>query len=84
MYVVVQIRKSNAPVSGKLPTDVQEAVSRLGTTLRPMHPGVNDPNLASYYYAETPDQPTAEQVIARLRQCNSVEAAYLKPPEGPP
>lgn len=84
MYVVVQVRRTSASVSGQLPADLQEAVSRVGINLRPMHPGVTDPNLASYYYVETPDQPAAERVIAQLRQCNSVEAAYLKPPEGPP
>jgi hypothetical protein len=89
MYVVVQIRRSlledssHSP-SGLLPADLQQEISRLGVNLVPMHPGTTDPTLASYFYVETPDQPTAERVIAQLQKHNAVEAAFLKPPEGPP
>jgi hypothetical protein len=89
MYVVVQLRPSTKEeclrsTSGQIPADLQEALSRLGTKLLPMHSGVNDAGVSNYFYAETPDQPTAERVIAQLQKHNSVEAAFLKPPEGPP
>lgn len=90
MYVVVLVRELPSVAQGlrslvgQLPADVHEAELRLGINLRPMHPGVNDPVLSRYFYIETPDQTAAERVIAQLQQCKSVEAAYLKPPEGPP
>jgi hypothetical protein len=31
-----------------------------------------------------PDTATAERMIARLKNCEAVEAAYLKPPDAMP
>jgi hypothetical protein len=88
MYVVVHLRQSPSVAvhtrSGQIPADVRAAAAQLGLSIRPMHPGVEDPALASTFYVEIPDQPAAERVITQLQQCTSVEAAYLKPPEGPP
>ena len=89
MYVTVQIKPPAAAersryVPGQLPAELREAESSLGITIQPMHPGTTDPTLASYFYVDVPDQPAAERVIALLRQYSSVEAAFLKPPEGPP
>ena len=89
MYVVIRIKPDSmceGPhlVPGEIPADLRDAASRLGINIQPMHPGVTDPTLASYFYVETPDQPTADRVIGQLQQLKSVEAAFLKPPEGPP
>jgi hypothetical protein len=56
-----------------------QVVEELGVALAPVHPGAEDPQLAPYFTIEVPDHATAEQVIARLQQCQAVEAAYLKP-----
>jgi hypothetical protein len=89
MYVIVQVAPPAAvrgpdSASAGLPLDLKEAASRLGIDVRPMHPGVDDPALARYFYVEAPDQPAAERVIAQLQKLRGVEAAFLKPPEGPP
>jgi hypothetical protein len=47
--------------------------------LEPVHPGVEDPLLASYFMAEVPDSTTAEWVIIHLRKSKAIEAAYRKP-----
>jgi hypothetical protein len=88
MYVVVQIRPladlDSSETSSRIPGDLQELSHRLGIELKPLHVGTQDPTLARYLYVEVPNQQMAEQIIARLQSCNSVEAAYLKLPEAPP
>jgi hypothetical protein len=49
--------------------------------LEPLHPGAEEPHLASYFTVEVQDPATADQVIARLKHCHAIEAAYLKPPD---
>lgn len=87
MYVVVQVSPASLAENSDgfpvLTENLQQEISHLGIHLTPMHPGVKDPTLASYFYVETPDQPAAERVIVQLQKQNAVEAAYLKPPEGP-
>jgi hypothetical protein len=56
----------------------------LGVVLRPMHPGTEDPDLMTYFMAESPDLETANRLIHRLQEFESVEAAYVKPPDEPP
>jgi hypothetical protein len=51
----------------------------LGITLEPVHPGVSDPTLASYFTVEVPDEDTAERVVERLKLCKAVDGAYIKP-----
>ena len=64
--------------------EIAEAASGMGVSLEPMHPGVEDAELAQYFTVQVPDTTTAEEVINRLRSCEAVEAAYLKPPETMP
>ncbi|OEU57551.1 MAG: hypothetical protein BA871_09590 [Desulfuromonadales bacterium C00003096] len=87
MHVIIQV---SADVARALhqhtpPTiDSQEltkAAKELGVLLKAMHPGAEDPLLTPYFMIEAPDSTIAEQVIARIRQCKSTEAAYLKPPD---
>ena len=54
---------------------VVAAAASLGLQLRPMHPGSDDPELASWFIAETDDS----EVVSALRLIAGVEAAYLKP-----
>ena len=51
--------------------------------LHPLHPGVDDPALSSQFALEAEDQ-HAEAIAGRLRALPGVEAAYVKPPAGPP
>jgi hypothetical protein len=88
MYVVVQTRRladlQSLQTPSRIPGELQALAQQLGVEIKPLHPGTQDPTLIQHLYVEVPDQQMAEQVIARLQQCNSVEAAYLKPPEEPP
>ncbi|HEY0323790.1 MAG TPA: hypothetical protein VGC66_22750 [Pyrinomonadaceae bacterium] len=87
MYITVQLDKEAAlALQGQQPeTDASrqiiEAANELGATLKPMHPGTADPDLASYFFVEVPDAATAERVISRLSRSSAITAAYLKPPD---
>jgi hypothetical protein len=54
-----------------------------GVTLEPMHPGVDDDELRTWYYADVDDERT-DEVLDRLRHDEAIEAAYVKPPESLP
>ena len=56
-------------------------IEAFGLTLEPMHRDTDDPTLQSYFVVEVPDHATAQRVMARLRQLEAVEAAYVKPPD---
>jgi len=85
MRITAQVRRdvSLALQRRQAPTTASEELARvteeLEVVLEPIHPGAEDPSLASYYTLEVPDSVTAEQVISRLQNCEGVEAAYLKP-----
>ena len=64
--------------------EVSQVVDEFGAALEPVHPGAEDPLLAPYFTVEVPDPATAERMIARLKNCEAVEAAYLKPPDATP
>ena len=49
-----------------------------GTALTPLHAGVADPELASYFVTRV-DETAAPAIIARLQKCPGVDAAYVKP-----
>jgi phytoene dehydrogenase-like protein len=55
-----------------------------GVTLRPVHPGTTDPQLATWFEAVAPDADTAQRVVAQLRGHPAVTAAFIKPPDAPP
>jgi hypothetical protein len=77
---VLHLRHPPTAASGEL----SQVVDELGASLEPMHPGAEDPLLAPYFTVEVPDPATAERMIARLKNCEAVEAAYLKPPDTMP
>ena len=90
MHVIVQVSADAAhalhqrgPPTAEL-RELLKMVEELGTLLKPVHPGAEDPLLAPYFVVEVSDATMAEQVTARLRQFKTVKAAYLKPPDGPP
>lgn len=60
-----------------------ETTGQAGVTLEPMHPGVDDDELRTWYYADVDDERT-DEVLDRLRHDAAIEAAYVKPPESLP
>jgi hypothetical protein len=87
MQVILRVRPELAlalhgrQLSSSESEEILQTATELGVTLSPMHPGTEDPSLASYFTIEVPERATAEEVIARLNHCHGVEAAYLKPPD---
>ncbi len=85
MQVTVRVRSGSTPMAHqRLPVsgtaeELVRIANEFGVTVEPVHPGVQDPQLASYFTVRVPDGPTAERVIQRLRQSDRVEAAYVKP-----
>ena len=63
---------------------LSEVAKRLGISLKPLHPDVDDPLLSLFFTTEVSDRATAERVIARLQRCKAIQAAYLKPPDEMP
>jgi len=57
------------------------AAHDMGVTLEPMHPNVDDENLALYFSVSAENGEAAQRIAERLRSLKAVEAAYLKPPE---
>jgi hypothetical protein len=90
MRVTTRVREDVASVlhSREPPTaasrEVSQVADEFGAALEPMHPGSEDPLLAPYFTVEVPDPATAERVIVSLRNCEAVEAVYLKPPDAMP
>jgi uncharacterized protein with GYD domain len=86
VYITIQLQKDAArALQGVRAAETEEvkqvkkAARELGVELKPMNPGVTDPDMASYFFVEVPDAATAERVISRLSSCSAIEAAYLKP-----
>lgn len=71
-----------AAVGPGLPPQVTEAVA----PHRPesLHPGAEDPSLASWFVVTLADPSEAEAVASRLRELPEVDAAYVEPPSAPP
>lgn len=63
---------------------IVETARRHGAALQPMHPGTNDPELRSYFFADVGDAAKAEKLATALREHDSVEGAYVKPPDALP
>jgi hypothetical protein len=55
-----------------------------GLTVRQMHPGTKDPQLAQWFEVTAPDSAGAKRALASLRGHPAVAAAYIKPPDAPP
>jgi hypothetical protein len=86
MYVTIRVRKApgSAAESSLVPKDLREAAAEAGVAIQPMHPGVLDPELARWFYADVEDPDQATALTDRLQALASIEAAYITPPQGPP
>lgn len=84
--VVVYLMLSTQALAGVAAESapVAQVARDFGVELRPLHPGTLDPELQRYFTIETRDADTAQRLIERLSGAPGVEAAYIKPPEGPP
>jgi hypothetical protein len=58
-------------------------VRELSVDLVPLHPGTDDPQLATYFTVDVADAARAQEVAERLQQSDAVVAAYVKPPDEP-
>jgi hypothetical protein len=59
---------------------LRQLAATLSLDLQPLHPGVADPRLATYFFADVADG----AAVDRLRGCAAVVAAYVKPAEAAP
>ena len=86
MYVTIRLREGSDVTGrpGGMPPDLAAAAADLGVNVMPLHPYTLDDELGRYFYADLPDAEQADVIAARLGQVPSVDAAYVKPPEGPP
>jgi len=62
-----------------LASELTGLASELGVTLRPMHPGVDDASLRTFFLVEAVPAEQAETLAARLRRARAVQSAYIKP-----
>ncbi len=90
MNVIVKLRRQQATVlqgavthEGANPADVESVARRFGAELRQQHPGISEPELASYYVVSSASPAQAEEMAAALQRLDSVDAAYVEPPVSP-
>lgn len=81
--IVVEVDGAAAP-AGRCPGDLAEAARRADVQVQQLHPGVDDPALASWFAITLPPDRTAAGVLDALRSVPSVTAAYEKPPDAAP
>jgi hypothetical protein len=82
--ISVQLRPEAGPADLD---DLRARAEELGVELLPVHPGEDDPVLASFYTLVLPDDPDDERansVLAALRESDAVDAAFVKPAAEPP
>jgi hypothetical protein len=63
--------------------DLDRELTRLGASLQPMHPGVQDADLARYFYLSGVSDAGGTQALEALRNLAAVTAAYSKEPAQP-
>ena len=98
LVIVVQLRKAaaatfhpggDAAQRAGVPDNglrtLEQVLDRLDIELTPMHPGVGDPDLRTYFTVSRAPEDGArcEEIAAALRREAAVTAAYVKPAEAP-
>lgn len=63
--------------------ELDAALGSFGVALRPLHPGISDPELATYFIISGLPLAQAERLMNRLHSLGGVEAAYIQPPASP-
>lgn len=81
----ISVKVASAGSDAGRPDDALTATAReLGLDLRPMHPGIDDPVLSTYYTADAgDDRAAAEAAARRLNELDAVEGAYVSPTPEP-
>ncbi len=64
--------------------ELDKLLKILSIRLVPLHPGIDDDLLGSYFAVDVPDSDAAANVVKHLRPFKGVRAAYIKPPEALP
>ncbi len=81
--VQVWLDTARAPHDPRLASRAAEelaaVVGELGSAVEPIHPGVDDPQLATYFTVEAAGMTEAERLLERLRSHPAILAAYIKP-----
>ena len=62
---------------------ILEGIQKLSAKIRPLHPGIDDSNLVSYFIVELPKSANTTQAIAKINKLPGVTAAYAKAQEQP-
>jgi hypothetical protein len=88
LRLVIKLDSSTAAaLEGSVPSAVSrhllDVLDRLGVKLSPMHPGVSDENLKTYFTSNVPDARVSE-IQQELLRTEGVEAAYIKPADALP
>jgi hypothetical protein len=81
MFISVQLTpaSSKAFQSGSVTSQgFQNDLAYLGVDLQPLHPGTNDPELSTHFFANV-NETEANTICARLSESPHVAAAYAKP-----
>jgi hypothetical protein len=71
-------------VGPPLLAELGDQIVASGLTLRQVHPGTTDPQLASWFEVIAPDSTEAKRAQAFLSGHPAVVAAFIKPPDAPP
>ena len=82
MLIVIRMRETDRHVEAV--AAMREAAEPFGETLRPMLPAATDSPVARYFTLSVPDAGAADRVVARLRSCPDVDAAFVKPEDALP
>ena len=90
MLIIIQVSSdvANSLHKRSRPTtdskNLVKLLAELSVILEPMHPGTNDPDLATYFIVEADDKESADKLISRLQSCRAVKAVYVKPKDETP
>lgn len=96
MNIVIQLRKEIAGLIlgepgervtsrevSEMKDDLDRELNQLGASLQPMHPGVQDADLARYFYLSGVPDAGVSQALKVLRNLAAITAAYSKEPAQP-
>jgi hypothetical protein len=75
--------KLTSPAAAGDSSALRELLDEAGVALTPMHPGVDDAELRTWFEADV-DDGRAGEILERLRACSAVESAYVKPADEAP
>ena len=76
---LVQVRPKSQPARAVL-----GLAKKMGVTVMPLHPGIDDPEMANQFFVEVPDWEKGQRLCNELLRIDQVTAAYVKPPDALP